>query len=139
MSTLDSFKDPRSVASVTALVGLGISWAYFQSEISALKEEQEELRKHLQTIIKTHPNTNEQLENLRHAVKILDTRLNKQHEEMRMMTEKSIPPITSSHQYQRLTERTPSARPQHITHNSIYEDEDEQSDFDLANEIAAMS
>jgi len=133
MSTLDSIKDPRTIASATALIAVGISWVHFQNEISALKEEQEELRGHLKTFIKAHPSTNDQIENLRNAVKILDNRLNRHYDEMKIMTEKSVPSIVHTRKYERLTDRG-----QTVDNRSDFISDDEDDD-DLTREIAAMS
>lgn len=47
MSALETLKDPRSITSITAIVGVGVSWLHFRNEINALKQEQRALRDEL--------------------------------------------------------------------------------------------
>lgn len=145
MSTLDSITDPRSIASISALVAVGVSWTYFQGEITSLKEEQEEIKKHLQAYIRANPTTNEEMDNLRQALKILDSRVNKHQEEMRMVHSNMTVPQSekvapSMQTYQRLTKRKDTRTARHFKPAYEFEEESE-SDFDddLASEIAAMS
>lgn len=135
MSALDSLKDPRSIASVAALVAVGVSWTYFQGEITSLKEEVEEIKKHIQAYIRANPASSDQLDHIRQAVKILDSRINKQQEEMRAISEKSLPEAPPVKRYQRLTERSTRQAPRE---HQLYDDQSDLDD-DLASEIAAMS
>lgn len=47
MSTLDALKDPRSIASISALIGVGASWIHFRKEIESLKQEQATMQEQL--------------------------------------------------------------------------------------------
>lgn len=109
MSTLDSLKDPRSIASISAIFGIGISWAYFQGEISkikndvaGMKKEFAEMRKHLTAVILTTPESNKQYEQLSQAIKLLESKLEQDSEQ-------------APRGYQRLTKREAPTLPVSVT------------------------
>ena len=139
MSTLDSLKDPRSIASISALVAVGVSWTYFQGEISNLREDQEEIKEHLKTYIRANPGSNDQMDHLRQAIKVLDSRVNKQQEELQMFSEIGIPisekavsppaPKTYKRLTKSATKHQKSRRYQPPLH---IEDEDSDLDEDIA-------
>lgn len=140
MANLDSLKDPRSIASISALVAVGVSWTYFNNEISKLKDEQAEtskeiadIKKHLSTLILSNPEAGKQLEQVMKAVKILDNRLVDTQEKIRQTQpfENGLPKRT----YQRLTERSDN---QTMKRREPIIDED-RYDPEFEDDIAAMT
>lgn len=136
MANLDSLKDPRSIASISALVAVGVSWTYFHNEISKLKEEQAEtskqlqdIKKHLSTLLLSSPDSGKQLEQVIRAVKMLDDRLDETQEKMRYVQPPEAAPVKKS--YQRMTERSMPSRPEVRRAPKV--------EFDLEDDIAAMT
>lgn len=143
MATIDSLKDVRTIASVSALVAVGISTTYFLSELSKIKTEQEELKKHLAALLTTvDPNSKRQIDQIVQAVKILDSRLIKTQGDLELMSKQAPAvieaPVHPRPAYQRLTEKkSGAATPRVVIPNSVQGDELEVED-DLEDDIAAM-
>ena len=146
MANLDSLKDPRSIASISALVAVGVSWTYFHNEISKLKEQQTEtskevteLKKHLSTFILSNPEAGKQLEQVMRAVKILDSRLVETQERIRQT--RPLEDGSSKRIYQRLTDRAdkPAMRRPEVRRQPEPEVEEDLFDPELEDDIAAMT
>lgn len=111
MANYESFKDVRTVASISALVAVGISSSYFLSELSKIKEEQAEMKKHLAAIIPiANPDMARQINNALQAVKLLDTRVAKAQEDIKIIAETAQSELpdqdpTKKRVYRRLTKR----------------------------------
>lgn len=76
MENLESYKDVRTIASVSALFGVAAMAIYFQNENSKIKADLQEVQKHLATIIPAiDPNTKQQLDQVVKAVRVLDSRI----------------------------------------------------------------
>jgi len=76
MDTLDQAKDMRTVASVSAIIAVGVSWKIFNDKITQLENDVSEIQTHLATIIpNADPNTKSQLEQVIQAIKLLDNRI----------------------------------------------------------------
>lgn len=86
MSNLESLKDVRTIASFSALIGLGISTAYFSNEISKIKEEQKEIKDILAEMAShVSPDTPQQLDNFKDAIRKLDVRLAKTQHDVKII------------------------------------------------------
>lgn len=139
MATLDSFKDVRTIASVSALVAVGVTTTYFLAEISKVKTEQEEIKKHLAVLIaSSDPNAKKQVDQIVQAIKLLDSRLVKTQGDLELISHQSEKglesPAPKRQTYQRLTEKRferTTVRPEPV------HEEQEEDDFD--EDIAAMS
>lgn len=82
MANLEVIKDPRSIASLSALVAVGVSYVYFNNEISKLRQEQEEIsnelnefKHHIAKLLASSPESSQKIEKIMNAVKMLDNRI----------------------------------------------------------------
>jgi len=116
MAASSGFKELLPYASICALGGLGVFVPYTLSELSKIKTEQEEIKKHLAALIGViDPEGKRHVEQIIKAVQILDNRLAKTQEDLEVIGK--TPQITAPKRertqmtYQRLTKRaepTPS-------------------------------
>lgn len=145
MATLDSFKDVRTIASVSALVAVGVFSTYFLAELSKIKKEQEELKKHLAVLATaSDPNSKKQVDQIVQAIKILDSRLVKTQEDLVLMSKQSQDvtgrgiesPAPKRATYQRLTERRGEKTPARVVELPPIQEDEIPDDFD--DDIAAM-
>lgn len=121
MANLELLKDPRSIASASALVAVGVSYAYFNNEINKIKEEQDEIsreiaefKRHVSSLLLAAPDSSRQIEKIITAVKNLDSRIG----EIR-----GVNPVEPKGKgYQRLTARS----------NVVKEDYIDDMDEDIA-------
>ena len=143
MTNLENFKDIRTVASVSALVAVGISSSYFYNEISEIRKEQAEMKKHLASVIDiSSPDTAVNISALRRAVEQLDSRLAKALEDIRVLRQNAAIADGSQPQkrvYSRLTQKNDDStfvsKPKFATRRIEKEEELEENDED---DIAAM-
>ena len=141
MTNLENFKDIRTVASVSALVAVGISSSYFYSEISEMRKEMTDIKKHLASVIGlSSPDTARNMANHGKAIEHLDLRLAKALKDIEILRQNaavadgSQPP---KRVYNRLTQKTDDsvfiAKPKFVS--TRIEKEIEENDDD---DIAAM-
>lgn len=137
MANLESFKDIRTVASVSALVAVGISSSYFYNEIAEIKKEQSEMKKHLASVISiSSPDTSKNVHSLSKAVEHLDSRLAKTLEDIKILRQNAA--LVDSGQapkrvYSRLTQKNddlgyaqkPKFVSQHVEKEMEIDDEDD--------------
>ena len=143
MTNLENFKDIRTVASVSALVAVGISSSYFYNEILEIRKEQAEMKKHLASVIGlSSPDTARTLGNLTRAIEQLDFRLAKNIEDTKILRQNAAIADFSQPQkrvYSRLTQKnddsTFASKPKFTTRRVEKEQEQEENDDD---DIAAM-
>ena len=139
MTNLENFKDIRTVASVSALVAVGISSSYFLNENSNRKDEIAEVKKHLAAIIpQANPDIAKNLNDAIKAIQLLDSRLAKAQEDIRILSQNAL--NSEEHQsskrvYKRLTQRDEPIinKPKFAVRPKIQEEEP-----DIEDDIAAM-
>lgn len=86
MTNLENFKDVRTIMSVSALVAVGVSSSYLYAENSNRKEEITKLEKHLAAIIPSvNPDISKTLNKLLETVHILDTKISKAQEDIKIL------------------------------------------------------
>ena len=141
MTTLDSFKDVRTIASVSALVAVGITTTYFLAEISKVKTEQEEIKKHLAVLVaSSDPNAKKQVDQIVQAIKILDSRLVKTQGDLELISKQSErgleSPAPKRQVYQRLTEKRFDKATIKPVELAPVQEEQLEDDFD--DDVAAM-
>jgi hypothetical protein len=139
MTNLENFKDIRTVASVSALVAVGISSSYFYNEILEIKKDLVEMKKHLSAVIGlSSPDTARNMTNHGKAIEQLDLRLAKALDDIKILRQNAA--ISDGTQppkrvYNRLTQKTDdsgfTAKPKFVTQH-IEKEENEDDD------IAAM-
>ena len=78
MSTLGNFKDVPTIASVSALVAVGVSTSYFLSEIGKIKEDVATIKEHLLAIMPhVNPNTGKRLDIAMKDIQAIDSKVSK--------------------------------------------------------------
>lgn len=76
MDKLEELKDIRTIASISAVMGVVAMSVYFQNEISQIKTEVKEMQEHLATVVPyVDPKTNQNVDRLKSAIIKLDTKL----------------------------------------------------------------
>ncbi|CAN5700470.1 hypothetical protein BH23THE1_BH23THE1_29920 [soil metagenome] len=141
----------RDVASFSALGAVAISSSYFYSEISNMKEEVQEIKKNLAAIIPLiNPDSGKQLNCTVDAIKLLDSRLAKTQDDIRIISEHT-PGLEdkqkSNRVYKRLTQRGADDIPEQPTYRPkpkfkartiAPQIELDEEDTELDDDIAAM-
>ena len=151
MANLESFKDVRTIASVSALIAVGVSSSYFLNEISKIKEEQAEIKRHLASIIPiVNPDVTKTLNNAMEAIKILDSRLAKAQQDIKIISANSNTAEEkqpTKRVYKRLTQRNGAApleeeqpfvssKPKFMTR--IVASKQQESEPEIDDDVAAM-
>ena len=117
----EGFKNPQTIASVSAIIAVGISSAWCYKEITSIKEELTTIKTHLAAIIPlVNPDATKQLSGSIHRI---DHRLDKVQDDLRSIGHQGASKI-----YQRLT---PSVRS--TFHPKVVES------IDIDDDIRAMS
>lgn len=82
MANLELLKDPRSIASASALIAVTLSYAYFNNEINKLKEEQSEIshefaefKRHVSAFLVSTPDSTKQIQKIISAMETLDSKI----------------------------------------------------------------
>ena len=139
MTNLENLKDIRTVASVSALVAVGISSSYFYNEILEIRKEQAEMKKHLAAVIGlSSPDTARNLINQARAIEQLDFRLAKNIEDIKILRQNAAIADGSQPQkrvYSRLTQKNDESsfvsKPKFTTRR-VEKEQEENDDDDLA-------
>ena len=143
MTTIESLKDIPTIASISALIALGVFVPYTLSEFSKIKSEQEEIKKHLAALIATvDPNGKKQMEQVVKAVQILDGRLVKTQGDLEAISKQSAAITHTKREqtlsYKRLTERTPAPTPSQEAETAALEYEEGEPMDDMKDDLEAM-
>lgn len=149
MANLENFKDVRTIASISALIAVGVSSSYFLNEISKIKEEQAEIKRHLASIIPlVNPDVAKSLNEAVNAIRLLDSRLSKAQDDIRILSQ-NVPGTEekpTKRVYKRLTQRNGSSstleepvvssKPKFTSRTVLAPKKEETSEFDA--DVAAM-
>jgi hypothetical protein len=144
MANLESFKDVRTVASVSALVAVGVSTSYFLNEISKIKEKQAEIERHLASIIPlVNPEVAKHLNDTMAAMKVLDSRLAKAQDDIKIIsssTQNIEEKQPNKRVYTRLTQRGVTTPIQEVVKHPKFTAHvvNNQEVLDIDDDIAAM-
>lgn len=144
MENFETYKDIRTVASVSALIGVATMSIYFQNEISKIKTDLNEVQKHLATIIPAvDPNSKQQLDQVIKAIRVLDSRVATAQSDLRTFA--STPSEhkgKASHDYVRFTK---SPHPKELSNKKeqsktmdTYKERTDYNYDELEDDIAAM-
>jgi len=119
MSNLDSVKDVRTIAAVSALIAVGASSSFFYNKISKIEEELEEIQNHLAAIIPhSDPKVKVQVEQVIKAIQILDKRLAKTQEDLGTISKTgSVETVTGIQPYHRLTPHSSTGTDSDTSHD----------------------
>jgi hypothetical protein len=151
MANLENIKDIRTIASVSALVGVGIFSAYFNNELDKIKKEQDVIKDHLaSTIPFVQPGNQQKIDCAFTNIKTLDDRMAKTQDEIQTLMKectKRVDKIDTSRRpkqppvrrpYKRVTDRDRSneTKPKFaIKQPKIY---NQNEDSDIDDDIAIM-
>ena len=105
MENLESYKDIRTIASVSALVGMATMSIYFQNKISKIETDLEEVQKHLAAVVPcVDPNSKHQLEQVIKALRVLDSQVASTQNDLKVIVTNPIDDQEETiHEYVRLT------------------------------------
>lgn len=144
MSTLEKFKDVQTIASVSALIAVGVSSSYFLNEISKIKEEQEEIKKHLSAIIPyVSPDLAKRLDLAMQDIQVLDSRVVKAVGDIQVLSKHISDEQPPKKVYQRLTSKSENSdstvKPTFTSRRKVSVQASKPDTSDLDDDIAAMS
>jgi len=136
MEKIETYKDIRTIASVSALVGVATMSIYFQNKISKIETDLSEVQEHLAAIIpQVGHNSKQQIEQVMKAVRVLDSRIAQTQSELDAITSRTLGPEKGRpKKYVRLT------KPSHRNH-SIEEEEPTtkiEEESDIEEDVVAM-
>lgn len=149
MANLKSFTDVQTIASVSALIAVGVSSSYFLNEISKIKEDQAEIKRHLASIIPlVNPEVAKTVTNTMDAVKLLDSRLAKAQGDIHILSQNAQmndDKQPAKRVYKRLTQRNgnpsveePISSTPKFTTRVVVPSKKEKEEPEIDDDVAAM-
>jgi len=140
MDNLEKYKDIRSVASASALLGVVISFAYFQNKISKIETDLNEVQKHLATIIPSvDPKSKQQLEQVVKAIQLLDSRVASAQRDIKAISVEPSDYGELSRGYTRLTKSSKNPQEKKYHRTTVKNNTKKREDnYDLDDDVAAM-
>jgi len=142
MDNFESYKDVRTIASVSALIAVATTSIYFQNKISKIEADLKEIQKHLATIVPyVDPSSKQQLDQVVKAIRVLDSRVASTQSDLKTIAHTPHNHKQSPRKYERLTKSSHNRHSEKgisFKPNEYDDDGEDDNSYDFDGDIAAM-